>query len=81
MRVPLWAFNSTVGHFIAKPAAKAEITLDDEDSEDAQHTPSAGSTSEDFEIVDESTDSLSKSAKATGLQQGGKSKKRSTKRR
>uniref|UniRef100_A0A8H7TPI7 J domain-containing protein n=1 Tax=Bionectria ochroleuca TaxID=29856 RepID=A0A8H7TPI7_BIOOC len=40
VRVPAWAFNTTIGRFLPKPAAKQEVEFDiDDDSDDAQHTP------------------------------------------
>lgn len=83
MRVPLWVFNSTVGRLLPQKSEDidAEIVVDDEDSDTPQHTPTTDSAGEDFEMVDKSTDSLSK-AKATGAQQGGgKSNKRKGRKR
>ncbi|KAH6606592.1 j domain-containing [Trichoderma cornu-damae] len=80
VRVPAWVFRSTVGRFLSKGAAQAgtEEAAAEEDSDVPQHTPpSSESAGEDFEILDKSTDSLSK-AKTTGAQQGGKPAKRKT---
>jgi hypothetical protein len=81
VRVPAWAFNTTIGRFLPKPAAKQEVEFDiDDDSDDAQHTPGTDSAGEDFELLEKSTDSLSK-AKATGAQQAGKANKRKGKKK
>ncbi|VUC27159.1 unnamed protein product [Clonostachys rosea] len=81
VRVPAWAFNTTIGRFLPKPAAKQEVEFDlEDDSDDAQHTPGTDSAGEDFELLEKSTDSLSK-AKTTGAQQAGKANKRKGKKR
>ncbi|RFU79120.1 j domain-containing [Trichoderma arundinaceum] len=80
VRVPVWIFRSTVGRVLFKDAAQAETeeAAAEEDSDVPQHTPpSSESAGEDFEILDKSTDSLSK-VKTTGAQQGGKPTKRKT---
>lgn len=79
VRVPVWIFQSTAGRFLPKGNAQAETEeTAEEDSDAPQHTPpSSESAGEDFEILDKSTDSLSK-VKTTGAQQGGKATKRKT---
>lgn len=80
VRVPVWVFRSTVGRFLPKGAAQAETEEGgaEEDSDVPQNTPpSSESAGEDFEILDKSTDSLSK-VKTSGAQQGGKPTKRKT---
>ncbi|KAL7943492.1 hypothetical protein V8C42DRAFT_359172 [Trichoderma barbatum] len=83
VRVPLWIFKSTAGRFLPQSSVKAETDeTAEEDSDVPQHTPSSSeSAGEDFEILDKSTDSLSK-VKTSGAQQGGKPvKRKSTKKR
>ncbi|KAH0499464.1 hypothetical protein TgHK011_006661 [Trichoderma gracile] len=82
VRVPVWAFRSTVGRFLPKGAAQAETEeTHEEDSDAAQNTPpSSESAGDDFEILDKSTDSLSK-AKTSGAQQGKATKRKTTKKR
>ncbi|KAL7798069.1 hypothetical protein V8C37DRAFT_368565 [Trichoderma ceciliae] len=84
VRVPIWVFRSTVGRFLPKDSAQAEAeeAAAEEDSDVPQHTPpSSESAGEDFEILDKSTDSLSK-VKTSGAQQGGKpTKRKATKKR
>lgn len=82
VRVPVWAFRSTVGRFLPKgnPEVTEEEVGADEDSDAPQHTPSTDSAGEDFELVDQSTDSLSK-GKTSGAQLSGKSNKRKGKKR
>ncbi|UKZ77145.1 hypothetical protein TrVFT333_004864 [Trichoderma virens FT-333] len=78
VRVPLWIFQSTAGRFLSKGSANAETDELEEDSDVPQHTPpSSESAGEDFEMLDKSTDSLSK-VKTSGAQQGGKPVKRKT---
>ncbi|KAI9166991.1 hypothetical protein HJFPF1_03109 [Paramyrothecium foliicola] len=82
VQAPFWLFRITVGRFLGSKAE--EEYLDDEaeydgDSDVQQPTPSSDSAGEDFELLDKSTDSLSK-AKASGVQQG-KSNKRKNKKR
>lgn len=57
-----------------------EDVAEDIDSDVQQPTPNSDSAGEDFELLDKSTDSLSK-AKASGAQQGGKASKRKNKKR
>jgi hypothetical protein len=83
MKAPFWVFQMTVGRFL--PGKKDEYVEEDEYVEDAdsdvqQPTPSSSSAGDDFEMLDKSTDSLSK-AKTTGAQQGGKASKRKNKKR
>lgn len=63
------------------PQSDIVVELEEEDSDVPQRTPSSDSAGEDFEILDKSTDSLSKAAKASGAQQGGKPNKRKGKKR
>ena len=77
----MWAFQSTIGRVFGKSSSPdVEIVVDDEDSDVPERTPS-DSAGEDFEMLDKSTDSLNKAAKATGAQQGGKPNKRRGKKR
>ncbi|KAM4054871.1 DnaJ domain-containing protein [Hirsutella rhossiliensis] len=80
VRVPIWLFNLGPGRFTSNKAV--EIDSDDaaDDSDAPQATPSTDSAGEDFEMLDKSTDSLSK-AKASGVQQGPKANKRRGKKR
>ncbi|PTB81603.1 hypothetical protein M440DRAFT_1387988 [Trichoderma longibrachiatum ATCC 18648] len=82
VRVPVWVFRSTVGRFLPKGAAQTEAEeIAEEDSDAAQNTPpSSESAGDDFEILDKSTDSLSK-VKTTGAQQGKATKRKATKKR
>ncbi|KAM0252306.1 hypothetical protein ACHAQJ_007799 [Trichoderma viride] len=80
VRVPIWILRSTIGRYVTLDSAPAEIqeAAADEDSDVPQHTPpSSESAGEDFEILDKSTDSLSK-VKTSGAQQGGRPTKRKT---
>lgn len=82
VQAPFWLFQLTVGRFLP---GKNEQTVEDEeevedgDSDVQQPTPS-DSAGEDFELLDKSTDSLSK-AKVSGAQQAGKASKRKNKKR
>lgn len=80
--MPVWVFRSTVGRFLPKGAAQTEAEeIAEEDSDAAQNTPpSSESAGDDFEILDKSTDSLSK-VKTTGAQQGKATKRKATKKR
>ncbi|KAF4459280.1 hypothetical protein FALBO_13951 [Fusarium albosuccineum] len=81
VRAPVWLFNLTAGRFLTKTSdLEIEIPGDEDDSDVPQRTPSTDSAGEDFELLDKSTDSLSK-AKASGAQQGGKANKRKGKKR
>ncbi|KXH68713.1 DnaJ domain-containing protein [Colletotrichum salicis] len=82
LRLPIWAYNRTVGRALGKNNAELEIDTEDLDSDDGeiQHTPSSDSAADDFELLEKSTDSLGK-AKASGAQTGGKSNKRKNKKR
>ena len=83
VRAPLWLYNLTLGPFLSKKAPALHIEIpaaDDDDSDVPQRTPSTDSAADDFEILDKSTDSLSK-AKSSGAQQGGKSNKRKGRKR
>ncbi|GAB1310752.1 hypothetical protein MFIFM68171_00962 [Madurella fahalii] len=91
VRLPLWAYQLTLGRFISKrteDAAEDEgneaetemLDNDDVDSEPGKLTPSTGSA-EDFELLEKSIDELGQ-AKASGNQkQGGKASKRKNKKR
>ncbi|KAH6650360.1 hypothetical protein F5144DRAFT_42422 [Chaetomium tenue] len=89
VRLPLWAFQLTLGRFISKRADEEEyddeleaeeLDHDDEDSEPGKATPSSGS-GEDYELIEKSVDELGQ-AKTSGTQkQGGKASKRKTKKR
>lgn len=87
VKLPLWAYRSTVGRFVGSPATAT--TKDDEDldqvdedssSSPGQRTPSADSA-EDFELLDKSVEDLSKSKTSGSQAQSNKSKKRVTKKR
>ncbi|KAK6213661.1 putative DnaJ domain-containing protein [Colletotrichum tabaci] len=82
VRLPVWAYNRTVGRALGQNQVDLEIDTEDLDSDDGeiQHTPSSDSAADDFELLEKSTDSLGK-AKATGAQTGGKSNKRKNKKR
>ncbi|WYZ42578.1 hypothetical protein EsH8_VI_000277 [Colletotrichum jinshuiense] len=83
VRLPIWAYNRTVGRALGLNNAELEIDTEDLDSDDdepIQHTPSSDSAAEDFELLEKSTDSLGK-AKASGAQTSGKSNKRKNKKR
>ncbi|KAK5658887.1 hypothetical protein OQA88_1701 [Cercophora sp. LCS_1] len=90
VRLPLWAFQLTVGRFLPGRATKEEADeeeeeeqlLDEEehDSEPGKATPSTDSA-EDFELLEKSVDDLGQ-VKATGSQrQGNKAGKRKNKKR
>jgi hypothetical protein len=84
--VPLWVLRSTFGRLLGKTAGGEQEKVEDhdvvdEDSDSPQRTPSSDSAGEDFELLDKSTDSLAKAAKATGAQKGGKPSKRKGKKR
>lgn len=82
VRVPAWIFRSTVGRFLPKGAAQVQTEENTEEDSDApQATPtSSESAGEDYEILDKSTDSLSK-VKTSGAQQGKATKRKTTKKR
>lgn len=80
VRVPAWIFQLTIGRYLPG-SASAEAAEGEEDSDVPQHTPpSSESAGEDFELLDKSTDSLSK-AKSSGSQGGKSVKRKSTKKR
>lgn len=82
VRVPVWFFNMTAGRFLPSktPELEIEIAADEADDSDVpQRTPSTDSAGEDFELLDKSTDSLSK-GKASGAQQGKANKRKGKKR-
>ncbi|TQS34206.1 hypothetical protein Golomagni_05419 [Golovinomyces magnicellulatus] len=70
VRVPAFFFNSTIGRFLP---AKAESEVEFVD-EAVEGSPASGSTADEFEFINKSTESLNK-AKSSGAQQG-KAKKR-----
>jgi hypothetical protein len=79
VRVPAWIFQLTVGRYLSG-SASAENDAAEEDSDIPQHTPpSSESAGEDFELLDKSTDSLSKAK--SGSQGGKPVKRKSTKKR
>ncbi len=91
MRLPLWAFNLTLGRLLPKRAGdtpaeyeeEGEELLGDEeeDSEPGKATPSTDSAEDGFELLEKSVDELGQ-AKASGSQkQGGKAGKRKNKKR
>lgn len=82
MRVPVSLFNLAWGVLSCKKDVAGEPDAADinDDSDAPQHTPSTDSAGEDFEMLDKSTDSLTK-AKASGAQQGGRSNKRKGRKR
>ena len=81
VRAPIWLFNITAGRFLSKKPSDLEIEIpaDEDDSDVPQRTPSTDSAGEDFELLDKSTDSLSK-AKASGASQGKANKRKGKKR-
>ncbi|KAK3300755.1 uncharacterized protein B0H64DRAFT_381781 [Chaetomium fimeti] len=89
VRLPIWAFQLTLGRFISKRTNDEEyddeleveeMDNDDEDSEPGKATPSSGSA-DDFELIEKSVDELGQ-AKTSGTQkQGGKASKRKNKKR
>ncbi|UZP44692.1 hypothetical protein NXS19_012504 [Fusarium pseudograminearum] len=80
-RAPIFLFNITAGRFLSKKSSDLELEVsgDEEDSDVPQPTPSTDSAGEDFELLDKSTDSLSK-AKASGASQGKANKRKGKKR-
>ncbi|KAJ4140844.1 hypothetical protein NW768_000047 [Fusarium equiseti] len=79
-RAPIFLFNITAGRFLSKKSSDDEFEVyADEDDSDPQPTPSTDSAGEEFELVDKSTDSLSK-AKASGASQGKANKRKGKKR-
>ena len=73
-------FNSTIGRLL--PASTAtdipEVTVEGEESDRPQMTPTTDS--EEFELLEKSTDSLGK-AKTSGAQSSGKANKRKGKKK
>ncbi|KAF5017759.1 hypothetical protein F66182_10287 [Fusarium sp. NRRL 66182] len=80
-RAPIWLFNVTAGRLLSRKPSNLEIEIpaDEDDSDAPQPTPSTDSAGEDFELLDKSTDSLSR-AKASGASQGKANKRKSKKR-
>ncbi|RBA10782.1 hypothetical protein FPRO05_05371 [Fusarium proliferatum] len=80
-RAPIFLFNVTAGRFLSKKPTDLEIEIpaEDDDSDVPQPTPSTDSAGEDFELLDKSTDSLTK-AKASGASQGKANKRKGKKR-
>ncbi|KAI8219329.1 putative J domain-containing protein, partial [Colletotrichum sp. SAR 10_86] len=81
VRLPIWAYNRTVGRALNKETEEVALETEEFDSDDgnAQHTPSSDSTADDFELLEKSTDSLGK-AKASGAQTGKANKRKNKKR-
>ncbi len=90
MRLPLWAFQLTLGRLLPKRADSAEegdaaeedelLAEEEEDSEPGKATPSTDSA-EGFELLEKSVDDLGQ-AKVSGSQkQGNKATKRKNKNR
>ncbi|KAK0731029.1 hypothetical protein B0H67DRAFT_563592 [Lasiosphaeris hirsuta] len=94
VRLPIWAFQSTLGRLLPKRATdddshdaqqEGEELLGDDDADDSEEpgkaTPSTDSA-EDFELLEKSIDELGQ-AKASGSQKqgGGKTSKRKNKKR
>ena len=82
VRLPLHVYNLTVGRLTAKKEADTKSQAPEvEDAADAaQRTPGNDSVSEEFELLDKSTDSLGK-AKSSRMEKSGKSNKRKNKKR
>ncbi|KAF6806202.1 J domain-containing protein C2E1P5.03 [Colletotrichum sojae] len=83
VRLPIWAYNRTIGRALNKNAPE-ELEfegeeLDSDDGEPVQHTPSSDSAAEDFELLEKSTDSLAK-AKSSGANTGKANKRKNKKR-
>jgi hypothetical protein len=74
--------DTAIGRLLPQSAPaieeQLEIEEDESDEQPAQRTPSSDS---EFEMLDKSTDSLTRVAKATGAQSGGKANKRKNKKR
>ncbi|KAL2137008.1 hypothetical protein VTI74DRAFT_10484 [Chaetomium olivicolor] len=90
VRLPLWAFQLTVGRLLPKRSqdateeiAKEEVDVlgnDDVDSEPGKSTPSSGSA-DDFELLEKSVDELGQAKTSGSQKQGGKPTKRKNKKR
>lgn len=95
VRLPIWAYNRTLGRFLSKSDAAEsgeyeaaaqedheEEAVSDNSSEPGKDTPSTGSAGEDFELLEKSIDELGR-AKTTGSQKqgGNKAGKRKNKKR
>jgi len=95
VRLPLWAYQLTVGRVFPKRAedevdeydgeeateVEAVVDNDDADSEPGKPTPSSGSA-EDFEMLEKSVDELGQAKTSGSQKQGGKAaSKRKTKKR
>jgi hypothetical protein len=92
VRLPLWAYQLTLGRFLSKRTDDlaeddAEETTeveaadnDDADSEPGKPTPSSGSA-EDFELLEKSVDDLGQAKTSGSQKQGGKASKRKNKKR
>ncbi|KAK4224800.1 hypothetical protein QBC38DRAFT_484683 [Podospora fimiseda] len=82
IRLPIWAFNSTVGRLLPKRADTnaeeyEEVAEADSDSEPGKHTPN--STGSEFELLEKSVDELGQ-AKASGTQKQKANKRKNKKR-
>jgi hypothetical protein len=91
VRLPLWAYQVTLGRFISKRADDAEydddeitegeaLDIDDADSEPGKPTPSSGSA-EDFELLEKSVDELGQAKTSGSQKQASKAGKRKNKKR
>ncbi|KAJ4297427.1 hypothetical protein N0V88_004350 [Collariella sp. IMI 366227] len=90
IRLPIWAFQLTLGRLLPKRAQEfAEdfadedvdaLDNDDADSEPGKPTPSSGSA-EDFELLEKSVDDLGQAKTSGSQKQGGKPTKRKNKKR
>ena len=92
VRLPLWAYQLTLGRLFPKRAEDLSEYNDDEttevevldnddaDSEPGKPTPSSGSA-EDFELLEKSVDELGQAKTSGSQKQGGKASKRKTKKR
>ncbi|KAK2601710.1 hypothetical protein QQS21_004698 [Conoideocrella luteorostrata] len=79
VRLPVHVFNLTLGRFIGKKGAELDSETEEE-IDTAQRTPNSESVSDEFELLDKSTDSLGK-AKSSGMEKSGKPNKRKNKKR
>jgi hypothetical protein len=92
VRLPLWAYQLTLGRLVPKRAEDdteyidedttegEALDNDDADSEPGKATPSSGSA-EDFELLEKSVDELGQARTSGTQKQGAKASKRKTKKR
>ncbi|KAK4150662.1 hypothetical protein C8A00DRAFT_45983 [Chaetomidium leptoderma] len=93
VRLPLWAYQMTLGRLVPKRADDDEAEYDgedltevevldneDADSEPGKATPSSGSA-EDFELLEKSVDELGQARTSGSQKQGAKANKRKTRKR